>query len=129
MKNPTLWIIIVALLIIGGSLWYKKSQSENETNAAPTTNPNDIVLFFGNTCPHCKIVEEFLQENKVDEKIKFYRKEVYDDKKNAEELTERAKTCGLNIQEIGVPFLWDGKNCFQGQVEVINFFKEKTGIK
>lgn len=125
MKNPTLWIIIVALAIIGGSMWWKTKNIPS----TPPSSPDGIVLYFGNTCPHCKIVEQFINENKIKEKVVFEEKEVYDNQANAKELTTVAKICGLNTDAIGVPFIWDGKTCIQGQDEAINFFKNKAGIK
>ena len=127
MKNPTLWIIVAALAIIGGSIWWKSSQKI--VTATPAPNSADIVLYYGNTCPHCKIVEQYLTDNKVPDKVKFAQKEVYDNKDNALELAARAKTCGLDTDAIGVPFLWDGKECIQGQEQVIAFFKDRAGIK
>ncbi|MDO8512069.1 MAG: hypothetical protein Q7S57_02260 [bacterium] len=127
MKNPTLWIIVVALVIIGGSMWWKTNQP-NTTTPEPSI-PTGIVLYFGDTCPHCKIVAQFIEDNKIKEKVTFEEKEVYNNQANAKELAEVAKTCGLATDAIGVPFLWDGKACIQGQDQTINFFKDKAGIK
>ena len=41
--------------------------------------------------------------------------------KNAELLTEKADKCGLATNNIGVPLLWDGKTCYSGADDVINF--------
>ncbi len=88
---------------------------------------SEIILFYGDTCPHCKIVEDYIKENQIDEKIIFSQKEVYHNTKNAAELTEKAKICGLPTSSIGVPFLWDGENCLVGDQDIISFFKQKTG--
>lgn len=88
---------------------------------------SSIVLYYGDGCPHCAIVDEFVKENKVEEKVPHEKKEVYYNKKNADELASRAKTCGLPTNSIGVPFLWDGSQCFIGDKDIINFFKQKIG--
>lgn len=127
MKNPTLWIIVAALVIIGGSMWWK---TKNPTPVAtPTPPPSGIVLYFGDTCPHCKVVSQFIEDNKIKEKVTFEEKEVYNNADNSKELINVAKICGLDTNAIGVPFLWDGKTCIQGQDQTISFFKDKAGIK
>ena len=35
-----------------------------------------MILFFSNSCPHCKIVEQYISDNNIDAKIKFQKLEV-----------------------------------------------------
>ena len=85
-----------------------------------------ITLYYGDGCPHCQNVEKYLTDNKVADQIKFDRKEVFKDQNNAKEMEERAVSCGLTTdQGIGVPFLYDGKNCYVGDTDVINFFNSR----
>jgi len=98
---------------------------DNETSIAV----NDIILFYGDGCPHCALVEKYVAENGVAAKIPFVKKEVYYNDKNAEELAAKAKICGLPTDSIGVPFLWDGSNCFVGDQDIIDFFKENASRK
>jgi glutaredoxin len=93
----------------------KKDQSESQ-----------IILFYGDGCPHCAIVEEYIKENSIGDKISFAQKEVYYNQNNAKELEVKAKICGLSTDSIGVPFLWDGEDCLIGDQDIINFFKQKT---
>jgi glutaredoxin len=88
---------------------------------------SSIVLYYGDGCPHCAIVDKFAEENKVAEKVTYEKKEVFNNKENADELTGRAKVCGLPTDSIGVPFLWDGSKCLIGDQDIINFFKQKIG--
>lgn len=95
---------------------------------SPTWPPKEqtkIILYYGIGCPHCAKVEEFIQENKIKEKIDFEEKEVYYDYQNALDLQEKAKKCALPLREIGVPFLWDGSKCFIGDEDIIQFFTKK----
>jgi len=96
-------------------------------NKRPVENNKEtpIVLYYGETCPHCKIVESFLKENKIAEKVDFNEKEVFLNKKNYQELSQKATFCKIDPSSIGVPLLWDGSRCFSGSEEIINFFKEK----
>ena len=100
--------------------------SKNKGNSKPESQ---IILFYGIGCPHCAIVEKYIEENKVKEEISFAEKEVYYNQSNAKELEEKAKICKIPENEVGVPFLWDGKKCYIGDVDIINFFKEKINEK
>jgi glutaredoxin len=133
MSNKT---IILALLLTGVLIFTfvafapkkNKTQNQPETNK-PTTQEaqqSQIILFYGQGCPHCAKVEEYIKENKVKEKISFEEKEVYYNQNNAKELGEKAKSCGIDQNEIGVPFLWNSGKCLIGDQDIINFFKEKT---
>jgi glutaredoxin len=132
MKNkvaiPTILFIIV--LILSFVIFWKESENGKNINGnGNTENQNEITLFYGEGCPHCKIVDEYIEENKIKEKISFDEKEVYNNKINLEELREKAKFCGLSTESIGVPLLFDGKNCFIGDKEIINFWEEKINEK
>lgn len=113
MVNKILIVIILTIFLTGFFVIFQKGKSK-------------IVYYYGQDCPHCQKVEEFLKENKIEEKLFFEKKEVYYNKKNAQELTRRARKCGVKSNEIPVPFLWDGSRCIIGDEAVINFFKEKT---
>lgn len=84
-----------------------------------------MVLYYGDTCPHCKNVEEFVKENGIKEKLSFEEKEVYENQQNAVEMVKRAQdSCGLNSDTIGVPFFWTGEKCLMGDKDIIAFLKE-----
>ena len=123
MNKQTISLILIAVVLIAGAYFWKVKDVYKTAASS-----NEIVLYYGDTCPHCKIVEEFLQTNKISEKVSFVQKEVYNNAANAKELAEKAKSCGLATDSIGVPFLWDGQKCYTGQTDVINFFKQKAGI-
>ena len=84
-----------------------------------------IILYYGDGCPHCALVEKFVAENSIETKVSFAKKEVYYNKQNASELAEKARTCGMPTDSIGVPFLWDGSKCLVGDQDIIEFFKSK----
>lgn len=86
---------------------------------------NGIILFYGEGCPHCAIVEEYVSQNGVEVKVPFAKKEVYYNKQNADDLVSKAKICGIPTDSIGVPFLWDGSKCLVGDQDIIEFFKQK----
>jgi hypothetical protein len=120
--------IIIGVILLGAIFWVW--QSGVFTPVKPASLPEGIVLFYGDGCPHCKDVEDFILQNKIDEKIKITRMEVWHNKSNAALLGQIAKQCGIIGNSVGVPFLYDGNNkCYLGEVDVPNFLKDKTGIK
>lgn len=110
-----------------GEVVTEDKKIESDSSVAPKTQ-EEIILFYGDGCPHCAIVEEFIKENKIDEKISFSQKEVYFNKQNSSKLVEKAQICGFDTDSIGVPFLWDGTGCLVGDQDIVEFFKLKAGI-
>ncbi len=114
-------IFLLSFIIIGSN---KKTPEKSSSNQTLTTKVP--IFYYGITCPHCKQVEQWLEENKIEEKIKIEKKEVYNNRKNSLELEKAAKTCGLNSSSIGVPFLFTPeKKCYMGSVDVINYLKNQ----
>ena len=128
---PTILFIVVLVFSI-----FALPQGKTATQAPPAAAAvsaskatKQIILFYGDGCPHCALVEKYVAENNVAAKITFVKKEVYYNDKNAEELAAKAKICGMPTDSIGVPFLWDGSKCFVGDQDIIDFFKENASRK
>ena len=83
-----------------------------------------IILFYGESCPHCVIIKEYIERNNVAEYMSLEQKEVYHNENNANDLINKAKVCGVSTENIAVPFLWDGSECFIGGQKIIEFFEE-----
>lgn len=118
---------LLFVLVFSYASWTIVAQKEKaqavKLDVVRTDTP--IVFYFGETCPHCKLVEEFIEKNDVKSKVKFSEKEVYHNKDNANEAVAKAALCGIDKKDLGVPFLWDGEKCYIGDEKIINFFKEK----
>jgi len=84
-----------------------------------------IIIFYGDSCSHCASLEEYLTQNKASEKINFVRKEVSNSPENSQQLADLAKVCNLPTDNIALPFVWDGNNCYQGEQSALDFFKKK----
>lgn len=92
------------------------------------TDNSAIILFYGEECPHCKVVEKYIADNNIKAEVTFSEKEVNHDKANANLMVKKQKDCKLDKKSIGaVPFLWTVEKCYLGQDEIINFFKDKNG--
>jgi glutaredoxin len=121
-------IIIIGIVVAVGILFFAFMQFF--PNISKTTLPKETILFYGDTCPHCKNVEDFIAKNDIKNKISFAEMEVYNNASNAQLLINLGKECKLDAQSIGaVPFLWDGSNCHLGDVDIIDFFKNAAEIE
>lgn len=88
-----------------------------------------MILFYGTNCSHCTNVQNFITSNNIQNKLKFTQLEVFNNPTNTNILADRSQICGLNPQEIGVPFFWDGKHCILGDKDIISFFKKEIAQK
>ncbi|MPM61365.1 hypothetical protein SDC9_108223 [bioreactor metagenome] len=124
---------LVIILVVFGLYKLLSTPPKNTTNInISDTNQStefDLIFYYGNTCPHCKNVEEFIAQNKVDQKVKISSKEVYENQENAKQLTQVVdQYCPeLNQNGIGVPLAFDIKNqkCIQGDTPIIDFLKQQ----
>lgn len=126
---PTILFAIALIFSIFVLSQKNKNQvTENELVVASSQASKQIIFFWGDGCPHCAVVEKYIKDNRIKEKIGFVEKEVYKNRGNAKELEEKAKACGVPTDSIGVPFLWDGEKCFIGDQDIVNFFKQKLNL-
>lgn len=122
------WVVVIVFLLIVG-LVYWGLQDSKSTSVATSDDGASIVYYYGDTCPHCKDVAKFLDENKISEKVNFVKKEVWNNRKNAAEMDSRAASCDLKKEGMGVPFLFAEGKCYVGTPDVISFFKKAAGLE
>lgn len=124
MKN----FLIPVLIIIALFGFYKlTSKNTNITSAADSSA--DLILFWGDGCPHCEVVKEYISKNKIDSKVKISLKEVYYNKTNQSILETTIKQCPEidTKQGVGVPLAFDTKNkkCLLGDQPIIDWLSQK----
>ena len=119
MTKKFLILVSIGVIILGGAIFFFSRDNQ-------PVDTSGIILFYSSGCPHCAKVDQFIEENNVASKVKFVRKEVFYNRKNADLLLKLARGCGIADKDIGVPLLWDGSKCIVGEVDIINFFTEKT---
>ena len=107
----------------------KAKQAANIKNSGSAA----LVLYYGNGCPHCKIVEDYIKKNHLDKTLDLAQKEIWQNKDNQKEMFQAAQNCGLNLEALGVPMLYDRKEnkCYGGQPDkgsddIINFLKSQN---
>lgn len=122
-KNIFIFIGIIVLILVIFTFWVF-SRSKNQCKIIGDPN-SQIVLYFRDDCPHCKKVEEFIKSNEADKKITFAQKEVGLCQSNAKDLLNKSQQCGIPQNQLGVPLLWDGSKCIEGDGDIISFFQQK----
>lgn len=107
---------LLAVLAVGFVLIRAKTPVQAPAASGP-------VFYYGDGCPHCANVEEFLKSNPLPADFNMARKEVYNNKQNSQELVNRAKECGLATDSVGIPFLYNQGKCLIGDIDIIAYFK------
>jgi len=132
----TLFVILLTAGMLAAIVWGSQGKKTGQVNNSQSTietktpdeakNNGDPIFYYSNTCPHCADVEEWMKENKLEERVKVIKKEVYDNRANALELSQVAQKCGISANSIGVPFLYtpEGK-CLIGTPDIIDYFSKK----
>ena len=127
--NATKKLAAATILLIAASVFSITALVNEKKVPSPASNNQntDLVLYYGNTCPHCKIVEEWLQKNDSSNKLGVTQKEVYQNSDNQKDMIAKATICKLDLNNLGVPMLWDGKNskCYEGDQPIIDFLKSR----
>jgi glutaredoxin len=118
--------VIIALIII--FLAYTGYQIFKPQPAAIPDSEADLILYWGQGCPHCEKVKDYISQNKLDSKFKISQKEVYYNKENQKSLEATAKLCPEidTSKGIGVPLAYDVKNrlCLFGDEPIIEWLKK-----
>lgn len=114
---------LILLITFGlGFLFIAKDQLPKEQVSQPQAQTYEY--FWGDGCPHCANVDTFLSSWDKSGTINIKKMEVWKDKTNAAILQQRATSCGIPDDRVGVPFLYTpGGQCISGDQPIISFFK------
>lgn len=122
--------IVIAVVVILVVIFTYKTLSTPPKSKGVSSEEAELILFWGDGCPHCKIVDEYITSNKVDEKVKISYKEVYYNKTNQNLLQETVKKCPTidSAQGIGVPlaFAKSDNTCLYGDTPIIDWLKARV---
>lgn len=126
MKKKLIYGVIAVVVLIGAFVLWRFWEFKQIQKAAPSSDSSSIIFFYGSTCPHCKVVEDYLAQNDVRQKVSFSEREVYANPSNAKLMLDKQNSCGVEKDYVGaVPFLWTKDKCYVGQEDIIQFFKDK----
>lgn len=120
--------ILIIIAVLASFLKFVPSKSLNFLNKNLVANP-DLIIFWGQGCPHCENVKKFISDNNISSKLKLTLKEVYLNKDNQEEMKKDANECPeIDVsQGIGVPFGFSPSEhkCVIGDQPIIDWIKSK----
>ena len=131
------FFIVLALLVIGGlfvrfivgrekDAWVCKGgnwiKEGNPSNSPP--QQACLTYFWGNGCPHCQNVDNFLAGWDKKDRVTLDKYEVWYNKKNNQLMQEAYKKCGIEAKNMGVPLLiTPEEKCLTGDTPIIEYFK------
>ena len=124
MKKLTVFLVIVLAIFVFLKLTAKPSPTSLDSEQKV-----DFILYYSESCPHCKTVEEYIKTEKVDDKLKISQKEVYYNQENSKEFQENISQYCPEImidQGISVPVAFDveTKKCYIGSTFIIDFIDQ-----
>ena len=123
-QKIVLWFFAISVLVLALLFIISLNPAVNEDEL-----PKGVIFYYGETCPHCKIVEEFMTGNNVSSKMNITMKESFGNLVNADELIKVGKYCKLAGKNLGaVPLIYSEGKCYLGDVESIDFLKTKLNI-
>ena len=127
-KKAIIWFLVINILLSGAIYYISANHQEVIQNTSiNVSNNNSILLFFSPTCSHCKLVEEFIQNNSLDSKLNITRENVWLPEA-AQKYVKLANSCKIPEINRGVPMLHYNKTCYIGDVDSINILKQIGGI-
>ena len=129
--DKTIAVTITLIILAGFLFWgFQTGFFVFIFSEKPVVIPVGIILFYGDGCPHCKNVDDFITANKIEEKVEFTKLEVWYSNKNQAILREVARRCNIGSNEFGVPFLYNpltssgqADRCYTGDINIIDFFR------
>lgn len=126
-------IAILAVFFLIGLYKLTTKQPTVNTNNQVDTNSADMVIFWGEGCPHCENVKKYVSDNNIDTKLKISWKEVYQNKDNQKEMAITAQKCPEidTSKGMGVPFGFSTKEqkCFIGDKPIIDWIENQVSNK
>lgn len=124
--------IIIAILVVFFLVSFYKLTSKKPTidpNNGADTSSADMIIYWGEGCPHCENVKKYISDNNIDSKLKISWKEVYKDKNNQEEMVQTVKKCPEidTSSGMGVPLGFASKDqkCFVGDKPIIDWIESQ----
>ena len=158
-KKKTLTLLIVAIvLLLLSSMFYslinlnKEPNPKNdiaesntttktsdfpkmaESDIKPSSDKLNIYIFWGDGCPHCKHLSEFLNshESEIKDYVKIYAFEVWNNSENLNFMKNFGKFLGEAPK--GVPYFIIGSKTFSGfsesdtktKKQILNTIKEES---
>ena len=127
MIKKILPLLILALVLFG--LFKLLTTPPTNLDSGVTSEEAQIILFWGEGCPHCENVKQYIIENNLDENLKISQKEVYSNQTNLQLLKDKAANCPeyAGQENFAVPFAYfvQENQCLVGDTPIIEAMENK----
>lgn len=117
-------VFLMGAVVMAGS-YFSSSETDDQIITTVDLDNSKTILYYSLSCTYCRKVDQWLDENQASSWIEIENKEVSSSKPNSKELAMQANRCGLDAKAVGVPFMVAEGKCFQGEVEIIDYLKQK----
>jgi len=137
MKIKSFWaLLIVIVFLFGGYGVYLVTGLPTSSNITETeitskeiveVDDKSVLIFYSASCPHCKIVEEYLSTNKSNLKISVKSLKIDDAKTDASNISlamSKIQECKLG-DDWGVPLMYYNGQCLMGDQPIIDFLNQQ----
>lgn len=125
-----LYLGLIVILVLIGLALFSPAREQTTLDQIKTelaaVEPQKILFFYGNTCTHCQVVEDYIADHDLKTILPIEPREVYANQVNAAWLTLAAKQCGLETGSgVGVPLIYSEGQCFSGEIETVDYLKQR----
>ncbi|MGI5841286.1 MAG: glutathione S-transferase N-terminal domain-containing protein [Patescibacteria group bacterium] len=118
--------LIAIFLIIAVPLFFLFQNNGNQDNIKGSSmdiqlSLSGLQVFTTPTCPHCRVVKDYLNEKNISLEIGELTSQ--DNQNQFKDIVENKCSPALDINEVGVPFLFDEENstCLMGDQPIIDY--------
>lgn len=119
-------LFILFIAVIGTYFLFQKIKA---APPSPPVSDPDIVIYWGEGCPHCENVKKYVADNNVSSKVKIDFREIKNNPQNQSQMLGDLQNCPEidTSKGVGVPlaFIPTDKKCFGGDVPIIDWLKSK----
>ena len=109
--------IFIALLVFVGLI-----------GMAFAAHESTVYFFYGQGCPHCAIVENYFEENRMYDAYAIDAREIYFNRENALLYTNLMSELGVPREERGVPAVVMGETVIVGDQPIISRFEREADV-
>lgn len=138
MKLKSVWAFLTLILFVFGSygiylIISMPVNTTNNTNTNTEINMEDLgisddaaLIFYSSSCPHCKAVNEFLNQNAENIKIPVQSLKIDDSKTDGDNIKlalAKIEECEVG-ENWGVPLMYHDGGCLMGDQPIIEYLSQ-----
>lgn len=112
------FVVGIVIVLIAGIFLFS---GDNQQKAADLPLPQNHEYYWSTTCPHCAVVNEFMENWEHSDELALDKYETANPE-NASRLQARALSCNIPPTQIGVPLFFTPQGeCIVGDQPIIDY--------